>query len=249
MAALGQIRKKGAFLVIVIGLALFAFVAEEAFRSCETTRNQSRQQVAEINGKKISVQDFQALVDEYSEVIKMSQGVENISDAQLTAVKDQVWQQLLSDELLKAETDKLGLTVTDQELQNVISEGKNQMLMSTPFVNQQTGRFDYSSLQKFISEYKKMDRNANPQMTEQYDKIYKYWQFIEKTLRSQLLNEKYQGLLAHCFISNPVAAKQNFNNKNEESTIQLAAFPYSAVAEKDAKVTNRKHQKNDGPGT
>ena len=238
MAALGQIRKKGAFLVIVIGLALFAFVAEEAFRSCETTRNQSRQQVAEINGKKISVQDFQALVDEYSEVIKMSQGVENISDAQLTAVKDQVWQQLLSDELLKAETDKLGLTVTDQELQNVISEGKNQMLMSTPFVNQQTGRFDYSSLQKFISEYKKMDRNANPQMTEQYDKIYKYWQFIEKTLRSQLLNEKYQGLLAHCFISNPVAAKQNFNNKNEESTIQLAAFPYSAVAEKDAKVTD-----------
>lgn len=236
MAALGQIRKKGAFLVIVIGLALFAFVAEEAFRSCETTRNQSRQQVAEINGKKISVQDFQALVDEYSEVVKMSSGRDNLSDEELTSIKDQIWQTLLQEELLKAETEKLGLKVTDEELQNVISEGKNPMLMNTPFVNNETGRFDYSALQKFISEYKKMDRNVNPQMTEQYDKIYKYWQFVEKTMRSQILSGKYQGLLAHCFISNPVSAKQNFNNKNEESDIQLAAFPYTSVSEKDAKI-------------
>ncbi|MDO5447254.1 MAG: SurA N-terminal domain-containing protein [Prevotellaceae bacterium] len=243
MAALGQIRKKGAFLVIVIGLALFAFVAEEAFRSCETTRNQSRQQVAEINGKKFNVQDFQALVDEYSEVVKMTTGRENLGDEELTSIKDQVWQSLLQEELLKKETEKLGLKVTDQELQNVISEGKNQMLMNTPFVNQETGRFDYSALQKFISEYKKMDRNANPQMTEQYDRIYKYWQFVEKTMRTQILNEKYQGLLAHCFISNPVAAKQNFNNKNEESDITLAAFPYSSVADKDVKVDDADFQK------
>lgn len=238
MAALGQIRKRGALLVAVIGLALFAFVAEEAFRSCETTRNQSRQQVAEINGEKLSVQDLQSMIDEYSEVVKMSSGQDNLTDDQLTQIKDQVWQTYLQDKLIQTEAKKLGLVVTNQELQNVISEGTNQMLLQTPFVNSETGRFDYSSLQKFISEYKKMDRNANPQMTEQYDKVYKFWNFVEKNLRSQLLSQKFQSLFAHCFLSNPISAKQNFNNKNEENFAQVAAFPYTSVTDKEAPVAD-----------
>ena len=69
MAAIGKIRSWGPVLVCVIGLALFAFIAEEAFRSCEATNNQARQQVGEVLGKKISVKDFQSLVDEYQEVL------------------------------------------------------------------------------------------------------------------------------------------------------------------------------------
>ena len=64
MAALGKIRKRGITLVIIIGLGLFAFIAEEAFRSCDATKNQLRQQIGEVLGKKVNVQDFQALVDE-----------------------------------------------------------------------------------------------------------------------------------------------------------------------------------------
>lgn len=236
MAALGKIRKKGALLVVVIGLALFAFVAEEAFRSCESTRNQTRQQIAEINGKKLSVQDYQSMIDEYTEVIKMTSGRDNLTDDEMTQVKDQVWQTYIQENLIFGEAKKLGLTVTDQELQNVISKGENQLLMNTPFVNNETGKFDYSALQKFISEYKKMNRATNPQMTEQYDRIYNYWKYVEKTLRSQLLAEKYQGLLAHCFISNPISAKMNYTGKVEESKVKLAAFPYSA--EKDPKITD-----------
>ena len=69
MAALGKIRSKGLTLIIIIGLGLFAFIAEEAFRSCEAHRNDQRQCVGEVYGEKINVQDFQKLVDEYSEVI------------------------------------------------------------------------------------------------------------------------------------------------------------------------------------
>ena len=69
MAALGKIRKRGVALVIIIGLGLFAFIAEEAFRSCEATKNQQRQQIGEVLGNKINVQEFQALVDEYQEVL------------------------------------------------------------------------------------------------------------------------------------------------------------------------------------
>lgn len=57
----------------IIGLGLFAFIAEEAFRSCEATKNQQRQQIGEVLGNKINVQEFQALVDEYQDVLKMTQ--------------------------------------------------------------------------------------------------------------------------------------------------------------------------------
>ena len=53
MAALGKIRKRGVALVCIIGLGLFAFIAEEAFRSCEATKNQQRQQIGEVLGNKI----------------------------------------------------------------------------------------------------------------------------------------------------------------------------------------------------
>ncbi|MDY6249155.1 MAG: SurA N-terminal domain-containing protein, partial [Prevotella sp.] len=88
MAAIGKIRSWGPVLVGAIALALFAFIAEEAVRSCETTRNDQRQQVGQVLGEKVSVQDFQKLLDEYQEVIKMQQGQENLNEQQLNQVKD-----------------------------------------------------------------------------------------------------------------------------------------------------------------
>ena len=78
MSVLGKIRSKGAVLVGVIGFALFAFIAEEAFRSWESNRNNDRQQLGKVLGKKLDVQEFQKLVEEYSEVIKMQQGKESL---------------------------------------------------------------------------------------------------------------------------------------------------------------------------
>jgi peptidyl-prolyl cis-trans isomerase D len=237
MAALGKIRSKGALLIGIIGLGLFAFIAEEAFRSCEYTRNDKRQQVGEVLGEKINVQDFQKLVDEYSEVIKMQQGTDNLNDTQLSQVKDMVWNTYVQTKIIENETKELGLTVTDTEMQNVLTEGTNPMLMQTPFVNQQTGRFDVNALKKFLAEYK-TQKNTNPQLAKQYETIYKYWTFIEHTLRNQLLSQKYQGLFFHCLISNKVEAKMAFKDQNEESQIQLAAFPYSSVADNKVQVTD-----------
>ena len=116
MAAIGKIRKNGGFLIIILGFALFAFIAEEAFRSCEASSNEKRQQVGEVLGKKISVQEYQDLVDEYQEVIKMTQGRDNLSEDELNQVKDQVWNTFVSNTILADEAEKLGLTVTDTEL-------------------------------------------------------------------------------------------------------------------------------------
>ena len=235
MAALGKIRSKGAALVIIIGLGLFAFIAEEAVRGCESTRNDARQQIGEVLGEKVNVQDFQKLVDEYQDVIKMTQNRDNLSEQELNQVKDMVWNTYVQNKLIAAEAEKIGLTVTDEELQNIIKEGNNPMLMQTPFVNQQTGRFDSELLKKFLSDYKSVQK-TNPQMAEQYTKMYNYWNFLEKNLRQQTLAQKYQTLLQKCILSNPVSAHMAFYAENEESSIELASFPYSSIKDTDVKV-------------
>ncbi len=234
MAALGKIRSKGVFLICIVGFALFAFIAEELVRSCESTQNESRQRVGEVNGDKISVQEFQKLVDEYTNVIKMTQGRDNLTDEELNQIKDVVWNTFVQNEIIGKEAEKLGLKVTDQELQNVLNQGTNPMLLQTPFVNQQTGRFDANLLRKFLAEYKQA-KTSNPQMAEQYQSLYDFWSFVEKNMRQQLLVQKYQTLLAGCMLSNPISAKAAYNEENQESDIQLASFAYSSI--NDNKVT------------
>ena len=236
MAALGKIRKRGVTLVIVIGLGLFAFIAEEAVRSCEATKNQQRQQIGEVLGKKVNVQEFQELMEEYEEVVKMTQNRDNFSEEELNQIKDQVWNQYVTNQIIAAEAGKLGLTVTDEELQNMMKEGTNPMLLQTPFVNQQTGRFDVTQLTKFLADYKKM--GTNPELSESYNRIYKYWQFIEKQLRTQTLAQKYQALVAGSLLSNPVSAKMAFEGQSNESDILLASLPYSSINDNDVQVSD-----------
>ena len=236
MAALGKIRKRGVTLVIVIGLGLFAFIAEEAVRSCEATKNQQRQQIGEVLGNKVNVQEFKELMEEYEEVVKMTQNLDNFSEEELNQIKDQVWNQYVTNQIIASEAGKLGLTVTDEELQNMMKEGTNPMLLQTPFVNQQTGRFDVTQLTKFLADYKKM--GTNPELSESYDRIYKYWQFIEKQLRTQTLAQKYQALVAGSLLSNPVSAKMAFEGQSNESDILLASLPYSSINDNDVQVSD-----------
>ena len=236
MAVLGKIRSKGVLLVSIIGLGLFAFIAEEAVRSCESTKNNERQQIAEVLGEKITYQEFQEMVDQYSDVIKMTQGKENLNEDELNQVRDMVWNQYIQSSLIAEEAKELGLKVTDDEIRNILNEGTNPMLTQTPFVNQQTGRFDANVLKQFLNEYKKAQQTGGPQY-EQMRVIYNYWQFMEKNLRQQLLAQKYQTLLAASFLSNKIEAKQAYLEENTEANIELAALPYSMVADKDVKVT------------
>ena len=236
MAVLGKIRSKGALLVSIIGLGLFAFIAEEAFRSCESTKNNERQQIAEILGEKLTYQEYQDLIDEYTEVIKMTQGQETLNEDQLNQVRDMVWNQYIQTALVANEAKKVGLKVTDDEVRDILNQGTNPMLMQTPFVNQQTGRFDANILKQFMSEYKKA-QTSNPQQAEQMRTIYRYWTFMEKNLRQQLLAQKYQTLLAATFFSNKVEAKQAFNEDNSEANIDLGIFSYATINDKEIEVT------------
>ncbi|MCR4854275.1 MAG: SurA N-terminal domain-containing protein [Prevotella sp.] len=236
MAAIGKIRSWGPLLVGVIGLALFAFIAEELFRSCDSMKNQERQQIGEVLGKKIDYQEYQKLFDEYQDVIKMTQGTDNLTDEQSNQVKDMVWNQYVQTVLIADEAEKLGLTVTDDEMMNILKQGTNPVLMNTPFVNEKTGRFDIALLQRFRNEYKTASQQG--QVADQYRSINNYWSFIEKNLRQQTLAQKYQALLGACFLSNPVSAKAAFQAENEESNIELASIAYTTIKDDQVKVSD-----------
>ena len=151
MPAIQRIRNHGAWLIGVIGLALFAFIAEEFFRSMETTSNHSKQQVGEVYGESLSIQDFQEMVNEASEVYKMRTG-QNLSDAMQDQVRDQVWNEYVIYQLVKHETDALGLYVTDAEVQQALVAGTAQSLQSLSMVAHQHGRFDSTALQPFLQQ-------------------------------------------------------------------------------------------------
>ena len=200
MATLQTIRSKGPLLVVVIGLALFAFIAGDAWKVLQP--HQGKQDVGEINGKTLTAQEYQKMVDEYAEVIKLTQGLNSLNDDQLTQVKDQVWQSYVNNQLITAEAKKLGLTVSDAEIQAIIEEGTHPLLMQTPFRNPQTGAFDKDMLKKFLVDYANLGKSQMPaQYVEYYQKMGAFWNFIEKTLRQTALAEKYQNLLAKSLIS------------------------------------------------
>ena len=229
MATLQNIRSKGPLLVIVIGLALFAFIAGDAWKVMQPHQAHD---VGEVNGDALSAQEYQNLVEEYTEVVKLMRGVTALNDEQTSQVRDEVWRSYVNNKLIEKEAEALGLTVSTAEIQDILKAGVHPLLRQTPFQNPQTGNFDKDMLNKFLVEYAKMNESQMPaQYAEQYNNMYKYWSFIQKTLIQSRLAEKYQALVSKALISNPVEAQDAFDARVNQYNMLLAAVPYSSVVD------------------
>ena len=229
MATLQNIRSKGPLLVIVIGLALFAFIAGDAWKVMQPHQAHD---VGEVNGDALSAQEYQNLVEEYTEVIKLSRGVTALNDEQTNQVRDEVWRSYVNNKLVEKEAKALGLTVSAAEIQDILKAGVHPLLQQTPFRNPQTGAFDKDMLNKFLVDYAKMNESQMPaQYAEQYNNMYKYWSFIQKTLVQSRLAEKYQALVAKALLSNPVEAQDAFDARVNQYDLLMAAVPYSSIVD------------------
>ena len=236
MATLQNIRSKGPLLVIVIGLALFAFIAGDAWKVLQPHQSQD---VGEVNGTAISAQEYQKLVEEFSEVIKLTNNLPSLSDEDNNRIKDQVWQNYVNGKLIEAEAKKLGLVVTKSEIQSIINQGVHPMLAQNPFFrNPQTGLFDADALKNFLVNYTKMKQSSMAQGMESYDRIYNYWQFVEKQLFQSRLMEKYQALLSKALFANSVEAQAAFDARTQQTDLLLAAIPYASVADSAVKISD-----------
>ena len=99
--------------MIVIGLALFAFIAGDAWKVLQPHQSHD---VGEVNGESLSAQDYQSLVEEYTEVVKFSRGTSALTDEENNQIKDEVWRNYVNNKLIENEAKKLGLSVSKAEL-------------------------------------------------------------------------------------------------------------------------------------
>lgn len=236
MAALQKVRNAGPLVVGALFLGLIGFIATDWTKVVEVFSMSSHNTVGTIDGKDIDLQEFNKMVDEYASVIKASNGISNLNDEDMQRLRDQVWQNLIETELIANECKKLGLTVTDKELQQILIKGEHPMLQQTPFFQQ--GKFDYNMLKQTIAQYQEIlnTPDAPAEMQEQARVITQWWRFMEKSLRNGLLAEKYQNLLVASIQSNPVAAQQNFDARTNEKTLLMAAIPYSSIMDSEITV-------------
>ena len=218
-------------MVIAVGLALFAFIAGDAWQVMQPHQSQD---VGEVDGEDVSAQEYQALVEEYTEAAKLEYNVNSLPDEEVSRIQDRAWQEYVNNKLVEKEAKKLGLTVTNEELQTIVTAGVHPLLQRLPFRNPQTGAFDKDMLDMFLVNYSKM---SAAQVPEEYQRLYNYWSYIEKQLLRNRLLEKYMALVGNALISNPVEAQNSYDARVNQSDLLLAAVPYSSISDSTVTVS------------
>ena len=236
MATLQKIRSKGPLLLIVIGLAMLAFILGDAWKIIRPT--QGLQFVGSIDGKNISALDFQKELEKYTEVIKFANQTNDLTEDQMNSVRDEVWAIMVRNQILAKEAAAIGLTVTDAEVRDVIERGTDPILASTPF-NGSDGKFDADILKSFLAFYNELEgTDMSYEEYSYYQSMYNYWLFIESDIKSGLLYSKYSALVKAALVSNPIAAKDSYLNRVARYDVLLAALPFNSLADADVTVTN-----------
>jgi len=227
MATLQKIRNNAGVLVsVIIGIALFAFIFTGFFKSGSSLFRDARQQVADINGTKISIQDYQSLIDEQEEFAKLQSGKSSLTEAEQNRIQDQVWNQLVFETLLKEKTEELGISVTSEELLTMVT-GKNvHPTIRQIFTNPKTGVFDQAQLIAFL---KQKDRDPKASF---------FWNFIEKQIIFQRINEKYTALLKKGMYVTSAQAKSEAKARSRKVDFNFVAKRYTSVPDSSVLIAD-----------
>ena len=243
MATLQKIRSKGPLLVGVIALALFAFIAGDAFRVFQPSQPHD---VGEVNGTSLPISEYDRLIDEYSNIQKAFSGRNSLTEMETNQIKDMVWSTFVDNQLIADEAAKLGLTVTDAELNYVLDQGVNPSFRLVPmFVDEQTGRFDKDRLFMFLSEYDKLSRTKgmDPAYLGNMQQIHSMWAFVEKSILQERLSQKYMNLISSGITTNKIEAELAFNGRVNQANVVAAVVPFSSVEDSKVEVSESDLQK------
>lgn len=246
MATLEKIRSKAGLLVLVVGLALFAFIIGDFLNSGSTYFRQSQERVAKVDGEVIKIQDYQGRIDEMTEMYKMQSGQSSLPEEYMNQIRQSVFDAMVQEVVLDEATDKLGMQVGPEELFDMV-QGENispmiqQMQM---FVNPQTGQFDKTALLNFLKTIDD-DNIANYPADQQAQLIQarNFWLFWEKNIKRQRLEQKYTTLLSKAVSANVLDAKEAFNDVSENSDIVYAMQSYASIPDSTVDVSKSEIEK------
>jgi peptidyl-prolyl cis-trans isomerase D len=232
MALIGDIRKRSGLLVVIIGVALAAFVLGDLLSNRGPSGGRGNNVLAEINGEKILGTDFNLRVEENMEAQKLNTNKENLTSEEQFQIRQQTWDQVVNETLLQEEVSKLGITVSIEELDDQI-RGKNpHSYITQSFRDPQTGQFDPATVVNFLQNLDQVD----PQMKQRY-------LMIEKAIKEDRLGTKYRNLIAKGYYVPKAFAKRDYEARNTRVKVRYYAAPYTSIADSLIKLTDADYEK------
>lgn len=236
MATLQSIRNHGTILLIVVGIAMLAFILGDFLNSGSSFFNKNRENVAEIAGHQVHYTEYEAAKEQLTEVYKFEYGRSDFNEEMTLYIRNQVWQTMLMNYTLSDQTEKIGMDITEDELSELCMGQKPHAIIAQhrAFCDE-TGKFNRDELVKFLAYLEQEPETA--EQAEVINQYKNYWQYWENAVRSQYLQEKYTTLLSKMITANNIDAKYAYQARQETVNLQYVQQPYYAVADSLVKVT------------
>lgn len=224
MAVIGKIRSYSGLLIIIIGVALAAFVLGDFFKK---SNSGSAKDFAQIAGEDVSYFDFQNKIQQQEAMYMERMGQENLSQEQHDQIRNQVWNDMLREVIFKKEFDELGISVSTAELLDLVTGNDPHPIIRQTFVNQQTGQIDKVRINQIIQSEGQME----PKMQEQ-------WDYLKEQIKLERIYSKYTSLVSKGYYVPKALARLDFDQKNLKSTVRFLSVKYATVPDASVKVTD-----------
>lgn len=227
MSLINKIRERSGLAVGVIAVSLILFiVGSDLLGGQSTLFGNSNQEVGEISGRTIDNQDFQAKIDQVRAQYEQQTG-RAPGEQEMAQIREQAWNQLIFETAYQKEFDKLGLTVSADELVDMVQGDNISPEVRQAFTNPQTGQFDKNQ----IIQYLKSLNNVPPAQKAQ-------WASFEQQLSVNRLREKYDNLLRLSNYATTAEAQKEYQAQNTKADAKFLFVPYYSVNDTTVKVTD-----------
>ena len=228
MATLEKIRSKSVLLLVIIGLALVAFIIGDFFTSGRTLFGTGTT-VAKVGGQKIDVQEFQQRMEQANQQVQQSG--QKVDQAVL---QQQVLGAMVGEKLFKKEMEDLGLKVTDAELTDA-------MLGSGSFY------LDGMLRQQGIESARALHDMAYNPVNYGIDEasaaqLRQYWLSLEAQMEESLLRQKFNNLFMGTLTANELDAKALYEDNAATAVVGYAMKDFSTLSDDDYAVTDKEIQ-------
>ncbi len=229
MAIIGKIRKRAGISVAVIAIAIVAFIVGDLFTG---QGGDGPSKLASVNGADISFAEYERAVLAAENNMKQQYGSANLSQEQSFAAKQQAYQTLVAQKLLHQECEKLGLAVSEEEMNDMFFGTFIPMTVRQNFTDPKTGQYNSQAIKQYISQFDKLpeEEKAN-------------WNEFERYVKESRLQEKYNSLVASSFYMPKTIANHMSEVYNKVTDSRYAVLPYQSVADNTIKLTDEDYKK------
>jgi peptidyl-prolyl cis-trans isomerase D len=224
MAIIGRIRKHSGLAVIIIGVAIAAFVIGDFGKK----RAKGTNEVGSVNGEALPYQEFTNKVEESIQFQKENSGNDKITDEETYSIRQNIWNALVKEVLMQTEYDELGLTVSSDELFDQV-QGKNpHRFILQYFKDPKTNVYDQSLIRNYL---KNLD-NMEPKNKEQ-------WLRFEKAIKDDRIETKFNNLVTKAYYMPKAFLKKIYSENTQTLSVRifspaLTSIPDNSVVTADA---------------